>query len=201
MAGRSRIDGRAADGLGPVGGHRRGAPARSVATAALVAALLAASSLLALQLGPVPVTLQVLVVVLAGLLLTPGQAALAVGVYLAEGAIGLPVFAGLTGGIGVLAGPTGGYLLGFLAGAVAGAWVRMRADARGVRPAVADGAAALTTLVLIHACGVVRLAATTGMGPAAALGVGLVPFVVPDAMKALAAIGLAGVLRRARSRT
>jgi biotin transport system substrate-specific component len=178
----------------------RGQAAGSVATAALVAALLAASSLMALRLGPVPVTFQVLVVVLAALLLTPAQAALAVGVYLVEGAIGLPVFAGMTGGLGALAGPTGGYLFGFLAGAVAGAWVRERVGARAVRTGIADAVAAVTVLVLIYACGVVQLAFVTGLAPAAALGAGLLPFVVPDAMKALAAIAVARAVRLARAR-
>jgi biotin transport system substrate-specific component len=185
-------------GVGRVVGREQAAG--SVATAALVAALLAASSLMALRLGPVPVTVQVLVVVLAALLLTPPQAALAVGVYLVEGAIGLPVFAGMTGGLGVLAGPTGGYLVGFLAGAVAGAWVRERACARGVRGGTADALAAATVLVLVYACGVVQLALVTNLAPAAALGAGLLPFVVPDAMKALAAIAVARAVRLARAR-
>jgi biotin transport system substrate-specific component len=184
---------RAATGAG-------GSTARPVALAALVAALLAASSLLALPLGPVPVTMQVLIVVLAALLLTPGTAALAVGVYLLEGAVGLPVFAGMLGGVGVLAGPTGGYLFGFLAGAVAGAWVRTRLHARGAPPLLADACAAAVTLLLIYVAGVARLAAVTGMAPLAALGAGAAPFIVPDAFKAAAAVAVAGAVRRTRSR-
>jgi biotin transport system substrate-specific component len=197
MAGRERAESKVAKRAPE---RSRGAPARPVATAALVAALLAASSLLALRLGPVPVTFQVLIVVLAALLLTPGQAALAVGVYLLEGAIGLPVFAGMTGGLGVLAGPTGGYLFGFLAGAVAGAWVRERAGAAGARVATADALAAVTVLVLVYVCGVAQLAVVASLAPPAAIGAGLLPFVVPDALKTVAAILLAGAVRLARSR-
>jgi biotin transport system substrate-specific component len=197
MAGRERAESKVAK---RAPGRSRGAPARPVATAALVAALLAASSLLALRLGPVPVTFQLLIVVLAALLLTPGQAALALGVYLLEGAIGLPVFAGMTGGLGVLAGPTGGYLFGFLAGAVAGAWVRERAGAAGARASIADTLAAVTVLVLVYSCGVAQLALVTGLAPAAAIGAGLLPFVVPDTLKTVAAVFLAGAVRLARSR-
>jgi biotin transport system substrate-specific component len=177
----------------------RAAGARSVTTAALLAALLAVSALPALRLGPVPFTLQVLVVVLAGLLLTPGQAALAVGVYLAEGAVGLPVFSGMTGGLGVLAGPTGGYLIGFLAGAVAGAALRARLVSAGARPVAADAAAAVTVVAVVYVLGVAQLAVVAHLGVAQALLAGAAPFILPDVAKASAAVGLAAAVRRARA--
>ena len=62
----------------------------------------------------VPLTLQTFAVALGGFLLGPTYGTLAVGVYLLLGAAGLPVFSGFTGGIGRFAGPTGGFLLGFL---------------------------------------------------------------------------------------
>ncbi len=175
---------------------RRGLSARSVSTAALLAAMLAASALPALRIGPVPFTLQTFCVVLAALLLTPGQAALAVGVYLLEGAVGLPVFAGLLGGVGVLAGPTGGYLWGFLAGATAGAVVRGRL-CRGASPLAADVVASAVTLALVYVLGVAQLALVSHMGVAAAVSAGVVPFLALDAVKAGAAIGVAGAVRRA----
>ena len=66
---------------------------------------------------PVPVTLQTLAVLLAGCTLGKGRGALAVIVYIVEGCAGLPVFSGGTGGIVHLLGPTGGYLVGFVAAA------------------------------------------------------------------------------------
>ena len=71
--------------------------------------------------SPVPFTLQVPAVVLSGLLLGPRYGALAQAIYLLVGAVGVPVFAEFKGGLGVLLGPTGGYLLSYpIAAAVAG---------------------------------------------------------------------------------
>ena len=64
--------------------------------------------------APVPFTLQTFAVFLAPGLLGGKMGTIAVGTYLLLGAVGLPVFAGFSGGIGVLLGATGGYLLGFL---------------------------------------------------------------------------------------
>jgi biotin transport system substrate-specific component len=63
---------------------------------------------------PVPMTMQPFAIMLVGLLYSPSLAFATVLVYLFEGAIGLPVFAGMSYGINVLSGTTGGYLLGFL---------------------------------------------------------------------------------------
>ncbi|MCG6914752.1 biotin transporter BioY [bacterium BMS3Abin03] len=71
----------------------------------------------AIPVNPVPFTLQTMIVLLAGTLLGPKNGAYSQLIYLAAGAIGLPVFAGGTLGIGILFGTTGGYLLAFPLGA------------------------------------------------------------------------------------
>lgn len=97
------------------------ATARFWAMALLGSAVLAASAQVSLPMWPVPATLQTLAVLLLGALGGSRLGAASVALYLAEGAMGLPVFAHGTGGIAVLAGPTAGYLLGFLpAAALAG---------------------------------------------------------------------------------
>src|ERR687889_115461 len=74
-----------------------------------------------LPFSPVPFTLQVLAVILSGLLLGPRYGALSQAIYVLIGAIGVPVFAGFSGGLGIVLGPTGGYLLSYpAAAAVAG---------------------------------------------------------------------------------
>ena len=82
-----------------------------MATAVLLIAL---SAKLQIPFWPVPMTLQSLAVLLAGLCLGPCLGGLAVAAYLLAGAAGLPVFAGTRSGLAVLTGPTGGYLAGFL---------------------------------------------------------------------------------------
>ena len=172
-------------------------PARAITTSALLAALLAASAVIAVPLGAVPFTLQTAVLVLIALTQRPGRAALTVGTYLVIGAVGVPVFSGLRGGLGVLAGPTGGYLFGFLLGAVAGAWVRERLAARIASRVAADALAALTVIVIVYALGWAQLALVTSMGAVPALIAGVAPFVIPDALKAATAVALAPVVRRA----
>src|ERR671920_2534163 len=91
-------------------------------TALMAAATgVAAQIAIPLPFSPVSFTLQVLAVILSGLLLGPRYGALAQVVYVLLGAVGLPVFAQFSGGLGVVLGPTGGYLLSYpIAAAVAG---------------------------------------------------------------------------------
>lgn len=127
---------------------RKGAAARtrSLAFVGLSIAIMAVSAWVTVPLGPVPFTLQMFALVFAIVVLTPRECIAAVTGYLLLGAVGLPVFSGMRGGIGVLAGPTGGFLWGYLLGAAAAAlllWVvRQRvaanAGARGASSAAAD---------------------------------------------------------------
>ena len=126
---------------------------RSMIVAALMAALLAASAWIVLPIGAVPVTLQVFIVLLVGLLLSPGWAAASVGVYVLMGAIGVPVFSGGMGGLGVLAGPTGGYIIGFLIAAPAVALTRRALVPRDGNWVVSWSLAAAAGIMVIYAVG------------------------------------------------
>ena len=134
---------------------------------------------------PVPVTLQTLAVLIAGCLLGSGRGALAVVAYLGEGFAGLPVFSGGTSGISHLLGPTGGYLLGFVAAAfVAGLFAE--------RGAARSRLGTLVTLivgnVVLYVPGVIWLGVYVGMDRAVSLG--FLPFVVGDLLKTAAGWGL-----------
>lgn len=145
----------------------------------------------------VPVTLQTFAVLLAGLVLGARRGAAAVALYVLVGLAGVPVLAGGTGGPGVLAGPTVGYLLAFVpAAAVAGALAGM---ARRVAPrwrlAVLAGAALVAGLLVVHPLGIAGLVLRAGLPLPAAVVADLV-FVPGDALKAVVAAGVAvGVLR------
>jgi len=143
---------------------------------------------------PVPLTLQPMLVVLAGLLLGPVDAAAAMLLYLVAGAVGLPVFAPIGApGIARLIGPTGGYLLAYpVAAAVAG-----RLGAGGAAFATRALAATAGMLVL-YAGGLAQLAVLTGSLTTAAV-LGVIPFAAADGVKALAAAALSGISDR-RSR-
>jgi len=159
--------------------------------ASLMAALIAAGAYLAIPIGPVPIVLQNLFVMLAGLLLGSRWAAAGVGVYLLAGACGLPVFSGGTGGIGRFLGPTGGYLIGFLPAAFFIGLISERAGQR----VVFDIAAMIAGTLTIYLFGVAWLKVVTGMSLVKTLAVGMLPFLIGDGLKIAAAVPLVRALR------
>lgn len=145
-------------------------------------ALLALSAKIAVPFWPVPMTLQSLAVLVIGASYGRNLAIVTLLTYLIQGAIGLPVFAA-GGGLSYMAGPTGGYLIGFV---VAAAVVGEAADRGFDRDPFRLFAAMLVGEVAILATGALWLAILFGVGKAAAWGVG--PFIVTDLVKlALAA--------------
>jgi biotin transport system substrate-specific component len=164
------------------------------------AAILAAASQIVIPLPftPVPITLQPLVVVLAGLMLGPVAGAASMVLYLAAGAAGLPVFAPI-GAPGILRffGPTGGYLIAYPAAAfVAGALARRAPTLMGRWLAGLCGSA----IILIG--GVAELT-ILNQSLSRALAIGLTPFALLDGVKAFIAALIAdrrlpGTLGRAR---
>ena len=134
---------------------------------------------------PVPVTLQTLFVLLAGLALGGSLGSLSGLAYLGIGALGLPIFAGAAGGLGVLAGPTGGYLIAF----PIASWIIGRISGRGAGWLRASLAMLLGTLV-IYALGAGNLAVLLHCGPGKAIQLGVLPFVAGDALKAALALGI-----------
>lgn len=136
---------------------------------------------------PVPVTLQMLVVMVIGASFGPRLAAATVGSYLALGFQGLPVFAGAVAGPAYLAGPTGGYLVGFLIAAWA---VGHLARAGWDRSHLSMAAAMAVGILCVYIPGVVWLSASWG----AALGwenwyaYGVKTFIWVDALKLVVAV-------------
>jgi biotin transport system substrate-specific component len=160
--------------------------------AALMAAVTAVAAQIAIPLpfSPVPFTLQVPAVILSGLLLGPRYGALAQAIYLLIGAVGLPVFAQFKGGLGVLLGPTGGYLLSYpIAAAVAGLATNATRGAARRRALLTSLLWGCAGLAVIYALGATWLAVVTKLPIAAALAQGVAPFVFFDLIKvALAAL-------------
>jgi biotin transport system substrate-specific component len=159
--------------------------------ASLLAALTAAGAYLAIPIGPVPIILQNLFIFLSGLLLGSKWGVASVGVYLLAGALGLPVFAGGVGGIGRFAGPTGGYLLGFLPAVYVIGWISETSR----KQAVSDILAMVCGCLIIYAFGVTWLKMLTGMTLAKTLAVGMYPFILGDVVKIAAAVPITKALR------
>lgn len=164
---------------------------RMTVYASLMAALTAAGAYVAIPIGPVPIVLQNLFIFLSGLLLGPRWGAASVGIYLLAGALGLPVFAGGTGGIGHFAGPTGGYLLGYLPAVYVIGLISCGSKKR----AVLDIIAMVAGSVVVYAIGLSWLKILTKMPMAKTLAVGMLPFLPGDALKIAAAVPIAKALR------
>jgi biotin transport system substrate-specific component len=161
---------------------RRRALARFWGLALLGSAVLAASAQVVLPAWPVPATMQSLAVLLLGALGGARLGTAAVALYLLEGAFGLPVFAGGNAGPAALAGPTGGYLLGFLAAA----WVAGHARSG---PLWRQGAVLLAAHLLLFAPGVAWLVGFVGAERAFAAGfVAFLPATLAKTALALAAL-------------
>ena len=156
---------------------------------------LAAQLAIPLPFTTVPITAQTLAVLLVGAALGWKRGSAALVLYLAEGAAGLPVFAGAMAGPTHLFGSTGGYLFGFVAAAALVGWLAERRWCASVVGALA--AMALGTAV-IFICGVAWLAAM--LGPAAAVQAGLVPFIPGAVLKIAAGAVAAPVARRLLAR-
>lgn len=158
----------------------------------LFAVLTAAASQLSIPIGPVPINLATLSVFLAGGVLGARYGAVSQAVYVLIGLTGLPVFAGWKGGAAVLAGPTGGYLAGY----IAAAWLAGLLCAQVKNPFRL--AASLTAgLALCYLLGTAWFVFVTKSGIWTALTLCVFPFLIGDAVKIAAAVFLIPRLRRA----
>lgn len=192
---------------------------RSIAFVGLTIAIMVVSAWVTVPLGPIPFTLQMFAVTFAIVVLKPQEAIAAIVGYLLLGAIGVPVFSGMRGGVGVLAGPTGGFLWGYLFGVAAAVLLLMVVRSRSARrEAQADpaSAAALTGMqkvlgflrvagveivagilftAISYLCGWAQYMAVAGVGPEAAFLACVAPFVVADLIKIVAAVACARAVK------
>lgn len=134
---------------------------------------------------PVPITGQTFAVLLVGALLGSKRGGAALLTYLAEGAAGMPVFANGLSGWGVIEGPTGGYLVGFVAAAFVVGWL---AEHGWDRHVVKTALAMVIGNLIIYAFGLIWLSKFVGADKVIALG--LEPFLAGDAVKIALAAGL-----------
>ena len=161
------------------------------------AALITVCSWITIPLPGVPITMQTFAVFLILGLLGGARGTLAVLVYIAAGAVGLPVFSGFRGGVGALLGATGGYIAGFAASAL----FYWAAAAVIKRPALAKAVGMAGGLLVCYAFGTFWFAAVYSSADGAA-GVGaalmkcVVPFLAPDAVKLSLAFWLSGILSK-----
>jgi biotin transport system substrate-specific component len=177
----------------PLDGRRRSLPFR-VGAVLLASLFLAACSWVEVPMVPVPMTMQTFGLVLLGALCGWRLALGASLAYLAEGAAGLPVFAGGAAGAHHLVGPTGGYLAAFpLAAALVG-WLAERGWTTGLARSFA---AMLLGHAVVLGLGAAYLAAQ--VGPEKAVAFGLTPFLLGSVLKSALAVATVELARRRRA--
>ena len=152
---------------------------------ALLAALTAVGAVVSIPVpfSPVPVTLQTMFVLLAGLILGPKGGALAMLLYLAAGCLGLPVFSGGKAGLAVFLGPTGGFLIGFIPAAILCGF----AKSTPAKPSWILLAVCLAATAITLAIGTVQLAFLLKISMSKALAIGVTPFLPGAVLKCLGA--------------
>lgn len=136
---------------------------------------------LPVPMSPVVLSFQTVAVGITALILSPGQSAWAMVLYLTMGAIGLPVFSGGTAGIGKLLGPTGGFYFGFLLSAIVVSFLK------GKEPSILRYTAVLTLLgiPLQHICAIIVMCIHNGGDIKTAFMSVSVPFILGDIIKAI----------------
>ena len=144
--------------------------------------LLAFSAQIKIPLYPVPITGQTLVVLLIGMTYGSKLGGTTILLYLLQGLVGLPVFAGSAAGIATLLGPTGGYLCGFLIAAIVMGYL---AESGMGRHFISTAISMAIGNVIIYLIGVIWL--TNFIGIEKALAVGVLPFLYGDALKLIVA--------------
>lgn len=156
-----------------------------LAETAAFTGLIALGSWISIPFVPVPFTLQTLFVLLSGVVMRR-YAVLPTGLYVLMGILGIPVFHSGSAGLGILLGPTGGYIFGFIPGAfITGIFFESRNRAERVLGLVlGDG--------VIFLCGMTWLTISTGISPATAFLIGVLPFIPGDVLKGYA-VWLIGV--------
>lgn len=172
---------------------RASSRAKSAAFVGLSVALVAISAWVVVPIGPIPFTLQMFAIPLIICILSPSQAVAAIFAYVLLGAIGVPVFSGFRGGIGVLMGPTGGFLLGYLVAVPAAAgflWLaKSRVSHKSHKRAVfvCEVAAGLVFTLVAYLAGWVQYSLVAGISMEAAFFTSVAPFIVPDIIKVVLA--------------
>jgi biotin transport system substrate-specific component len=169
--------------------------ATNLVRAALFAALVGAFAYVTFPnpVSPVSVTLQVLGVFLAGIYLGPVWGTASLGLYLAAGALGAPVFQGGSAGVGQLVGQSAGYLWSYpLAAGAVGAVVHRGATLRELNSVGLPTLVAALVLgtVVIYGLGVAGLAVVLSLGPVEAVTVGAAAFLPAEVLKIAAAVGI-----------
>lgn len=160
---------------------------RSSVFMAMYAAIICVTGFISIPLGPIPMVLQNIVAISAGLVFGLPQGAAAVGMFLAVGTLGLPVFSGARSGIAILNGPTGGFLIGYFVGALIAGAIATTPKAE-EKPFTRENLfrlarGAIAGLGFTYLIGILNFRRVTGTSFSQAISLCVIPFLIPDLIK------------------
>ena len=155
---------------------------KKTALCALFTALCAVCSIITVP-SPIPFTLQTFAITLAVYVLGIGGGMASVSAYIVLGAIGLPIFSGMHGGIGVLFGPTGGFILGFIPFCLIIGFALKK-----FKSLVPRLIGCFIGLIVLYICGAVQYIFVASVSFWGAVTVCVLPFIIPDVLKILLAV-------------
>ena len=162
---------------------------QSITFIALMSAILCIVGPFVIPIGMVPMSLTNLVIYLTIILLDKKRATISVAVYLLIGFVGIPVFAGFTGGAGKILGPTGGYLIGYLVLSwIAGSVLEKKEKLKVV--------ALVLGTISLYFIGTAWLMIQSKMNFVSAISVGVLPFVVFDILKIVVSVGIGKSIKK-----
>ncbi len=153
---------------------------------AVMTAVLCILGPLTVPIGPVPISLAPLAILLAVYVLGTLKGTAACALYLLIGAFGLPVFSGFSGGFAKIAGPTGGYLIGYIFLALIAGWFIHKFYDN----IVIQFLGMCLGMAVLYALGTVWLSQAAGLTFKEALAAGVIPFILGDLIKIVCAIAL-----------
>lgn len=170
---------------------------RDLVLISLFSALTAVGAFVSIPLGPVPITLQTLFVLLAGFLLKPKSAALSQIVYIGIGLVGLPIFSGFTGGIQAVLKPSFGFLVGFVVASILASVLSKKN--RTIPGLFIAGTVATLSMYVIgipYMAFILNYVMDSGFSLMAILNMGLILFLPGDLLKLVTAVYLGNRLSK-----
>ena len=165
---------------------------KNIVTVALLAAVMCVLSPFSIPIGPIPITFATFALYLIATVKNARIGLCAVIVYLALGAVGVPVFSGFTGGFHKIAGATGGFLIGYIPGTYV---IGKLVDKFDSKKLIFPAAMTLGTIIW-YTLGAVWYSIQAHVSIGAALAACVIPFIIPDIIKIVVASVVAPVIRR-----
>ena len=165
---------------------------KNLSLMALMSALLCLLAPISIPIGPVPITLSIFIIYIISYILDANSALISVFIYLLMGIVGLPVFAGYKSGLGVILGPSGGYLLSYLVVIYISSYYNNKYYYNKILQLLFM----FITLILCYVCGTIWFSIFKKMTFIESLFICVFPFIITDVIKIIAACMLGNEIRK-----